>query len=250
MSRRRRHRLKLKSFYVWHRYMGVIAALFAIVLSVTGLALNHTVALQLDSRFINASWLLDWYGIDGPGTAESFELADHWITLLGDRLYLDEMPIPGHFSELTGAVSLPDLLLVIADGDALVLTREGEMVERLGRQNGVPAGIGEVGVRAGRVIVRAAHGLYTSDDALLTWHHTEVSNDPVQWSRKGALPSGQQETLRNNYRSHILPLERVMLDLHSGRILGNWGPWLMDAAAMLLIALALTGSWIWLKRRR
>jgi hypothetical protein len=250
MSRRRRHRLKLKSFYVWHRYMGVVAALFALVLSVSGLALNHTEELQLDERFINASWLLDWYGIDGAETAESYALADHWITLLGDRLYVDNLPLPGHFSELTGAVVLPELLLVIADGDALVLTLQGELVERLGRQNGVPAGIAEVGVRAGRPIVRAAHGLYTSDDALLDWHHTEASNDLVDWSRAGDLPAAQLHALRNNYRSHILPLERVMLDLHSGRILGNWGPWLMDAAAMLLIALALTGSWIWLTRRR
>ena len=250
MSRRRRHRLKLKSFYVWHRYMGVVAALFALVLSVTGLALNHTQELRLDDRFINVSWLLDWYGIDGPETAESYELADHWITLLGDRLYLDEMPLPGHFSELTGAVTLSDLLLVIADGDALVLTPQGELVERLGRQSGVPAGIGEVGVRAGRLIVRAAHGLYTSDDGLLDWHHAEGSNDPVHWSRAGFLPPAQLERLRTNYRSHILPMERVMLDLHSGRILGNWGPWLMDAAAVLLVALALSGSWIWLKRRR
>ena len=250
MSRRRRHRLKLKSFYVWHRYMGVVAALFAVVLSVSGLALNHTDALRLDSRFTNVGWLLDWYGIDGPETAESYALADHWITLLGDRLYLDETPLPGRFSELTGAVALPELLLVVADGDALVLTSEGELVERLGRQNGVPAGIAEVGLRAGRVLVRGAHGLYTSDDALLDWHHTQADNDPVHWSRKADLPAGRLQTLRNHYRSHILPLERVMLDLHSGRILGTWGPWLMDATAVLLIALALTGTWIWLTRRR
>ena len=66
MSRRRRHRLKLKSLYVWHRWVGLVAALFVIVLAVTGLALNHTEELQLDARHVRTAWLLDWYGISLP----------------------------------------------------------------------------------------------------------------------------------------------------------------------------------------
>ncbi len=36
----------LRSLYVWHRYLGLSAALFVILLSATGLALNHTELLQ------------------------------------------------------------------------------------------------------------------------------------------------------------------------------------------------------------
>jgi len=42
----------------------------------------------------------------------------------------------------------------------------------------------------------------------------------------------------------------VILDLHSGRFFGQLGPWVFDAAAVLLILLSLSGTWIWLKRRR
>jgi uncharacterized iron-regulated membrane protein len=45
-------------------------------------------------------------------------------------------------------------------------------------------------------------------------------------------------------------VERVILDLHSGRFFGKLGPWLFDIAALLLILLSLSGAWIWLKRRR
>ena len=40
-----------------------------------------------------------------------------------------------------------------------------------------------------------------------------------------------------------------MLDLHSGRILGSWGVYLVDAAAILFMLLAITGVWLWGKRR-
>ena len=46
----------------------------------------------------------------------------------------------------------------------------------------------------------------------------------------------------------MLTFERVLLDLHSGRIFGRAGPLVMDAAAVLFIALALTGFWMWLRR--
>jgi uncharacterized iron-regulated membrane protein len=48
----------------------------------------------------------------------------------------------------------------------------------------------------------------------------------------------------------VLPTERLLLDLHSGRIFGAAGPWIFDIAALLLILLSLSGTWIWIKRRR
>ncbi len=38
-----------------------------------------------------------------------------------------------------------------------------------------------------------------------------------------------------------LPLERVVLDLHSGRLFGWLGPYVMDAAALGLLIVAITG---------
>lgn len=66
------------------------------------------------------------------------------------------------------------------------------------------------------------------------------------------MPLADQELLRFQqlFRGRILPWERVILDLHSGRIFGPWGPWLMDAAAILLLFLAGSGVSIWWKRQR
>jgi len=56
--------------------------------------------------------------------------------------------------------------------------------------------------------------------------------------------------LQRHFRGEVLPVERVLLDLHSGRFFGRFGPWIFDTIAVLLILLALSGTWIWLKRKR
>lgn len=231
--------------------MGLAAVVLVLILCVTGLALNHTETLRLDERFVGSSWLLAWYGIDAPGSGHSRGAGAHWVTLLGDRIYVDEIPLAGHFSELTAAVAMPGQTVVIADGDVLILTPEAELVERLGRQDGVPAGIEAAAlVPDTGLVVRASHGLYTVDEAFLQWRHIELPRDAPSWSRPGVLPEELLRSIRRHYRGHILPVERVLLDLHSGRLFGRYGTLLMDLAALALIALSLTGCWIWLRRWR
>ena len=70
--RKRHHRIKLRSVYQWHRYIGVTVALFAILLAVTGMLLNHTGELDLDSTYVDSPWLQDWYGIKGPAHVTAY----------------------------------------------------------------------------------------------------------------------------------------------------------------------------------
>ena len=42
----------------------------------------------------------------------------------------------------------------------------------------------------------------------------------------------------------------MLLDLHSGRIFGEYGVYLMDAAAVALLWLSGSGLWVWWQRRR
>ncbi|MGD8976002.1 MAG: PepSY domain-containing protein, partial [Gammaproteobacteria bacterium] len=230
----------------WHRRLGLTAALFVLMLSITGLALNHTDSLGLDDRFVGADWLLRWYGIDAPGHGESFRLDRSDVTRLGDRLYLDARVIEHDVGALTGAVSTEGLIIVAVDGDLLVLTAAGDRVERLGREDGIPAGIRAVGMDAdGRVIVRTAAGTYRADSQLLAWAPSGGGSSDLRWPEPASPDPALLATLRSDYLSNILTLERVLLDLHSGRIFGRYGPWLMDAAAVLLLVLAVTGVWLW-----
>ena len=242
----RRH----KVFWTWHRRVGIVAALLVLVLSITGIALNHTERLRLDERHVRWGWLLDWYGIEIPRDAVSFPLEPGRISLLGDRLYLDTKLLPGLFGELSGAVGLNGMVAAVVDGDVLLLTRSGDIVDRLGGENGVPSGIDAVGrSEADPIALRAGGDVFTTDEDLLVWSRSGTLASGVSWAMARPLDEDTLAAIRNDYRGRILPIERVLLDLHSGRIFGTLGPYLMDAAAVLLILLALTGSWLWLGRR-
>ena len=52
------HRLR-----AWHRGMGALAALFLLMLAVTGILLNHTLDLKLAERHLDWPWLLEHYGV-------------------------------------------------------------------------------------------------------------------------------------------------------------------------------------------
>jgi hypothetical protein len=249
MRRHSRKRGNLRPFYIWHRRIGLLAGFFVLILSLTGLALNHTESLRLDERYVSVSWLLNWYGIGPPDVTTSFATGESWVALVEDQLYLDDRRVPGTYTEISGAALIGGTVIIVADGDALVLTTEGEFIERLSQVNGVPAGIEKIGAGEDQaVIVSAAHGLFRSKGELIAWVPALQDPKGVDWSSSAPAPQELTERLRRDYQSHILPLERVLLDLHSGRIVGGAGVILMDLAAIILILLIATGGWIWVKR--
>jgi len=253
MSRhhRRKQRLKLSSFYVWHRYMGVSAAVFVLIVAVTGLLLNHTEDFQFDSDHIKSDWVLDWYGIRAPDSMQSFLAGDRHLTLMGEHLYLNRREIEGGYRQLLGAVLFNDTFIVAMSHTILLLTPRGEIIEQLQDKDGVPAGIEQIGIDAdGAVIVRTSHDYYQPDADFIHWKKADKDFTPVRWATPSLLEPRLKNALQRHYRGEVLPVERVILDLHSGRFFGRLGPWLFDAAAVLLMLLSLSGGWIWLKRRR
>ena len=253
MSRQhhRKQRFKLRSFYIWHRYLGISAALLLLVASVTGILLNHTEELNLDSSFVRSDWLLDWYGVQAPDNLLTYPVGDRFITLMGPHLYLNRKEMEGNYHNLVGAIKSGELLVVAVSESILLLTPRGERVEKLGSEDGVPGGMQRIGIDSeGKPVIQGSHDLYQPDGNFIRWQRVNPGADDVVWSEAVKLAPKLKRALQQHYRGEVLPIERVVLDMHSGRFLGKAGPWLMDAAAVALILLALSGSWMWLKRRR
>lgn len=238
----------LKSLYIWHRYIGLTAALFVILLTVTGLVLNHTEELALDSNHVSSTLLLDWYGIDAPHSISGYRIGNNSITAVGDHIYWNTSRVPQANAPLVGAVEFGDLIVVGIEGQLLLFTVNGELIERLGGATGVPAGMQALGLTPdGELAIQAAHGYYRTDENFLEWHETEELD--AEWSRSTVPSPELLAALQQAWRGTGLSLERVLLDLHSGRFLGSWGVYLVDAAAVLFLLLAISGVWLWGKRR-
>ncbi len=237
------------SLFLWHRYLGLLSALFVIVLALTGLMLNHSHALKLNRIDVTSTVLLDWYGIRAPA-ALSFPVRGHWVSQLGERLYFDRKELLRDPALLLGVIESGDVRVITLQHTLLLVDRQGGIIERLGEDEGVPAGMRRLGLDSeGRIIIDAAHGYYRTDRDFLDWQEVDVAGD-VSWPRPEAMPESHYDRLRQQYRGSSLNLERVLLDLHSGRLLAEWGVYLMDAAAVCLLLLALLGIRVWLARRQ
>jgi hypothetical protein len=238
----------LRSLYVWHRYLGLAAATFVVWLALSGLLLNHTDDLQLDARHISSPALLDWYGIHAPPGIRLFRTKTLTLAGMGGSLYVNQRLQPGVSGTLVGAVDFNGMVVVALTDRLLLLTPAGELIERLDDASGLPTGISAIGVHADRVLdVRTAHGDYRTDAGLLHW--TPVVLRAVRWASPATPSATERAALEQAWRGNGLTVEQVLLDLHSGRILGKGGPFLMDAATILFLLLAFSGVWLWGRRR-
>ncbi len=248
MTRHKPQRPKLNSIYLWHRYLGVAVALFALLLAVTGLMLNHTDTLDLSKQKLGQRWLLQWYGIE-PANGTFFRADPYWLSQWDEQLYLDSQPLPIQMEEpLTGAVALPTMIVAASRNHLLLFTSEGELIEQLGKLDGIPENIEAItSDDHGRLLLKSGNVVLAGSVDENLWQRVSIT--PI-WP----IPTTPPTTLRNELLEQgagaTLALERVILDLHSGRIFGRWGNYLMDGVALILLFNAISGLLIWWRRRQ
>jgi hypothetical protein len=234
----------------WHRRFGLLAAFFLLVLAVTGIVLNHTAALALDKRFIDWPWLSAMYG-DNSANLPAYALAGRWLSRAANGMvYLDDIAVAPCSGKLVGALSHDDLLYAGCADALLLLTRDGALVESVNASTGLPTPLQALGLVDGQVVLQSADNWWLADLERL------VFDAPAP---PGAAVSGQLVPARLPavIRARIpapqqwLTWERMLLDLHSGRLFGRLGVLWVDLMGVLLGCLALSGfaMW-WLHRRR
>ena len=234
----------------WHRTAGMFAAMFLLILTVTGLLLMQTDDLDLGGRYLSDDRLLDWYGIRPAPPPLSFPVSKYWITQLGNRLYFDTRYLSDVDGQLVGAISAADELLIATTQMLLLVTAEGALAEKLGAPGGVPADLIQIGTGAEEAIVLRSPGGLFIFDPLSARIQPYTSARPVRWSSPASLPATIYDGIKRGYRGRGLSIERVILDLHTGRLFGALGVALFNLASILLLLLIFSGIVLWGYRAR
>ncbi|MCB1749710.1 MAG: PepSY domain-containing protein [Gammaproteobacteria bacterium] len=250
-----RPRRRLTAWLVqrWHRTAGVAAAAFLVFLALTGVLLMHSDRLGLPTAQVENRWVLDWYGIRPPPPPVAYQSGGHWFSQLGEHLYVDTTEIP--FAEgvllgvfANGSSTTGDEWLLITDVQALVVDGSGTVLERFGRESGLPAGLTAAGRdAAGQVVLASGAGRFRFD-ATLGEFVAAADSAAVHWSSAGTPPAAIATAITHAYRGDGLSLERLLLDLHSGRLFGTLGVVVVNLAALLLLFLAASGLYLWSRR--
>lgn len=239
-SHRRRLGLVL---HRWHRRLGLLSALFVLWLAVSGLLLHHTDLLHLDPVRISAPWLTQWYGLSASAPDTGYIAGSHWLAGTDEATVLDGHALSPPIPHVLGMVESGGLLAVATPHALVLLTPQGQRVDELKGPQLPVEDLHGLGTAEGRIIIRDERD-YASADGEAWSSYQGV----VQWSHAQLLSQEQQLQAAPLLRPSLSAV-RVLSDAHSGRLFGRFGPWVMDAAALSFMLLALSGVWIVLRRR-
>jgi hypothetical protein len=241
---------KRRKARAWHRWMGIIAALPLLWLAISGVLLNHAEFFGLNGKDVTATWLLRRYhqlpegaarGVDWGGEESGVEVVE-WDGLL----FYEERLLEGG-GVLVGGVPFREGAAVATEEFVYVVNAEGTVVDRLDETvlPGVP--VEGVLLVEGRLAVQVGGRRFLFDEELLIAEEAEWEGVVLPVVE---LPVGEREKLEAALASVSgIPLSRVILDLHSGKLMG-WPGWLItDLSAGSLVVLTLLGVRLFPKRK-
>jgi len=231
-----------------HRSMGAAIALFVLILSITGILLNHSSDLKLDKHYLTWPWLLSHYGVGDVKADAIFLLEPFVISQFGTEIFVNAKPVTNAQRPLLGGVVLDEVIVLATDDALILLNSEGEFIERMSAAAGVPPMIQNIGLFHGAPVIQTREGMWRSDFMLDKWEL--ISLQGVGWSLPSPMPESTKKQLVKYFHGEGVTVEHVLLDVHNGRILGPIGVWLLDLVGILLTILSLTGIWMWLRRFR
>jgi hypothetical protein len=230
----------------WHQRLGLISALVVLLLSITGLFLNHGEALNLDKKFMSSDALLAFYRLPDP-VVHSIRIDDIWVSEANARMYINQNYVSDCGGGLRGAVAQAGFLLVACAEQLVLFSANGAVIETLDGAMGVPIPIQVMARCAEQACLDAAGQRYLVDVAALSWRKA-AANEGDAAVLAAILtppflepPEELSSLLKKDLRANLISMERFILDIHAGRFLGSLGPLIMDVFALMFIVLAITG---------
>lgn len=233
-----------------HRWLGLLSAVFLVVLALTGLALNHSERLGLNQVTIDNRLILKRYGMTQAADITAFRIHDNdTLVHIDNRILLNGEPLAE--SGLPVGIYQGDAFSVVASADQLIyLNSDGELVEllpvtQLPFSRLLHLGTGD----SGAPVLVAAEGQWQPDP---DWLEFRPYTGPYTVDSLVSIDlneSARQELLEA-YQGSGPSLYRVLLDLHSGRLFGWGGRTAMDLAALAILLLVSSGISGWLRQSR
>jgi hypothetical protein len=229
-----------------HRLLGIFSALFVIYFAATGLFLNHSHELALDKTSVQHENMLNWYGIEKPKNIPAYRVATDWITQWQGRIYFNDKPVSDSHYKLIGAVATSTFLVAALEEEIWLLTINGELVEKITSPGEKLGDMKKLGLHNDRIVIATSTGHYLADADLIAWQPYQGSE--VSWSSHDSLSDQLSSVIFA--QTHSITRERLLLDMHSGRVFGTTGVIIVDLIAIVLIVLAISGTVMWYRRSK
>lgn len=227
----------------WHRRLGTVVAVLVFALALTGILINHSQDMGWHREPVYSKLLAWLYHIPLHPVEQGYRLGERWLTQVGEQLYLDHVPLSSRCPDsVRGAVQVRDMLAVLC-GTRLLLLEEGELIEQL---SSLPAQPQALAVRDDVLLLQSGEATLAFDEERASWSPV---GPPARWAQQQMLPQELRTFLNERNPVPGLSRERVLLDLHSGRLFGIGGVVIVDLVGVATCLLAFSGLLTWIGRK-
>lgn len=246
--------MKTKTLLIWHKRFGLASAVFVIVLSLSGILLNHANSFGLDSLHTQSQLLLKLYNIPAPtlrSTLSGYDGRALVASELNRQVFIEQVLWHTCTSPFRGAQNTQNYTYIACTDSVAIFTHSGEKVDAIDSLSGLTAPIEKVGLCDKQLCLQAAGVQLSFDESSFSLVPLNLTpSSTAEWVVDTALSASQEKQLRKQFSGATISWERIIQDVHAGRFMGPLGPWLMDAIALLFLILAGSGVMIWLRKEQ
>jgi hypothetical protein len=240
--RKKTNRQLPRLFYRWHRRIGASAALFLVWIVISGWLLNHSDSLMLAQNDIHSPALAHWYNLNYQKPTQGFTHNQHWLINSDETLLLDAKKINAPFAHAIGLAVNETLIAIANPHEILLLDEQLAIIDKLNDSSLPIKNIVKIGSGCKGIVISDNQQNFSTSDGL-DW---QTCNEPIVWSQTAALNAHQIAQAE----PQIVPaisVEKVIVDLHTGRFFGRYGAYVVDAVGLCLLLLALSGLWLFFR---
>lgn len=224
-----------------HTYVGLGSFMILCWLAISGLFLNHTDGLKLSTKFTDNAAVLSLYNIPNLVFSQGVQINGQWIFAADNNIYAQNSGLLIANKPFTSALLKGNITVVASGYELLFFTNSGEYIDNLVFEQEIL----KIGLNKTQLIVQGKTGNLAVNE-----NYTEVSRHNNRETVKWQLPKKLPDRLKYSVsKTKTISLERLLLDAHSGRILGIFGVYFMDFMAILLIFMGISGVLIWTIRK-
>ena len=236
-------------FRVWHRRIGLCSFLMILWLALSGLIINHSNDFSLNQSKINWPWLNKLYGLEfSPESIRAHQVEGIYYFCYEGELYRDAKAIEHCAEVLQGGLRFKDRDVLLTEHGLLVLNAQGQVIDQIPFSL-LGHNFSELFLLEDQLVLAEGTSAWSIDlisleVKALELNRAELELRPRQENAGLILP----ESIYSQLSFPGVSLEQLLLDAHSGRLLGTFGVLLVDFFALAFMVLAISGLLIYFKK--
>ena len=224
----------------FHRWVGLIASIWLLVLASTGFLLQHSEKWQLDKKFINNSLILNQYGIAQQYIA--FKSDNNVLIQLDKQLIQHNIPTIKLSETINSAIYHQNNWIIATDSQIMWIDDSGQIIQTMDELDGLFLPINKIGLNNQDFVYSSNNKLFDSNSEPL---NAKLANN-IQWSILNTDSSLKQKAIELSSQNY-LTYQQFIFDIHAAITTPSL---LNDIAAISLIILSLSGIFLFFRKRK